>query len=134
MTDKKDKKEALKVRTGRIGDRPYWVLIFSIFVRALHQVGAGVFLASFLLEDMITLPPSYLILVAVSGGILLATEGLRHRQLFREVSGFSTIFKLVILGLAYHEMVPATLVVLFVFILASICSHAPKIIRHRLLF
>ncbi|CCK81780.1 MULTISPECIES: hypothetical protein [Desulfobacula] len=134
MSNGSDTKEIVKVKMGRIGDRPYWVLIFSIFVRALHQVGAGVFLASFLLKDMITLPPLYLILVAVSGVILMVTEGLRHRQLFREVSGFSTILKLVILGLAYHKMVSATLVVLFVFILASICSHAPKFIRHRLLF
>ena len=30
---------------GRIGDRPYWVLNLSILIRAVHQVGASVFLA-----------------------------------------------------------------------------------------
>ena len=33
------------VRMGKKADRPYWVLMLSIFTRAAHQVGAGVFLA-----------------------------------------------------------------------------------------
>lgn len=134
MADRKDTKKVGEVRLGRKGDRPYWVLIFSIFVRAIHQVGAAVFLGSFLLGNSIDLPLLYLIIVSVSGVILLITEGIRHRQLLRELSGISTLIKLALLGLAYHGGVPATPVILFSFILASLCSHAPKSIRHRLLF
>ncbi len=134
MTDRKSIKKIKEVRTGRIGDRPYWILIFSIFVRAIHQVGAAVFLGSFLLGESIDLPLLYLIIVSVSGVILLITEGVRHRQLLRELSGISTLIKLVLLGLAYHSGVAATPVILFCFVLASICSHAPKSIRHRLIF
>ena len=134
MVDRKDAKKAGEVRTGRTGDRPYWVLIFSIFVRAVHQVGAAVFLGSFLLGNSIDIPLLYLIIVLVSGVILMITESIRHRQLLRELSGISTLIKLVLLGLAYHGGVPAAPVILFSFILASLCSHAPKTIRHRLLF
>lgn len=134
MTDRKDTKKVGDVRTGRKGDRPYWVFIFSIFVRAIHQVGAAVYLGSFLLGNTIDLPLLYLIIVSVSGLILLMTEGIRHRQLLREVSGIITLIKLVLLGLAFHGWVSATPAILFSFILASLCSHAPKSIRHRLLF
>lgn len=134
MGDRKGTKKVGEIRTGRIGDRPYWVLIFSIFVRAIHQVGAAVFLGSFLLGNSIDLPGLYLIIVCVSGVILLITEGVRHRQLLRELSGISTLIKLILMGLAYHGGVPATPVILFSFVLASLCSHAPKSIRHRLLF
>ena len=134
MTDKGKTKKAGQVRMGRKSDRPYWILVFSIFVRAIHQVGAAVFLASFLLPDSVNLPHIYLIIVSVSGVILLITEGIRHRQWFRELIGISTTIKLVFWGLAYHDGLPAMPTALFSFILASICSHAPKTIRHRLLF
>lgn len=134
MIDRRNAKKVREVRVGRTGDRPYWILIFSIFVRAIHQVGAAVFLGSFLLGDSMSLPRLYLVIVFVSGVILMITEGIRHRQLLRELSGMSTLIKLILLGLAYHSGVPAMPVILFAFILASVCSHAPKSIRHRLLF
>ena len=123
-------KEAL----GRTADRPYWVLMLSIGIRAAHQVGAAVFLASFLFKESLALPDSYLILVCATGVILLGTEGLRHRQLLRELAGVSTLVKLMIFGLAFHGWVPATPAMVVAFVLASVCSHAPKSIRHRLLF
>jgi hypothetical protein len=134
MADKGDSKARGKAKTGRLGDRPYWVYIFSIFIRAVHQVGAAVFLASFLFKDIMTLPRLYLIIVSASGVILLFAEAMKHRQLLRELLGVSTIIKLVIFGLVYHGWVPVTLPVLFAFGLSSICSHAPKSIRHQLLF
>jgi hypothetical protein len=134
MADGKDSVKAEKVRLGRLGDRPYWMYIFSIFIRAVHQVGAGVFLTSFLFKDTMPLPRLYLIIVSVSGVLLLVVEALKHRQLLRELLGVSTLIKLAILGLVYHGWVPATIPVLFVFVLSSICSHAPKSFRHRLLF
>lgn len=134
MGNKKHTEESEKVRLGRVGDRPYWVLYTSIFIRALHQVGAAVFLSSFLLKDIIKIPTLYLIIVLVSGAGLLITEGLRHRQILREFSGLGTIFKLIILGLAYHGWMPAMFAALFAFAFASVSSHAPKSIRHRLLF
>lgn len=119
---------------GRIGQRPYWVLSLSIAIRAIHLVGAAVFLSSFLLLDGARPSNFYMWLVLASGAALLFTEWMRHRQICRELSGASTLLKLILLGAAYHGFLPATESVLVVFVLAALASHAPKLVRHRLLF
>lgn len=119
---------------GRIGYRPYWVFTLSILVRALHQVGAAVFLAAFLLDAFPAPPTEYVAVVMATGVLLFASEWLRHRQVFRELSGVATLVKLLFLGAAYHGFLPMQETVLLVFIMASVGSHAPKQVRHRLLF
>jgi uncharacterized membrane protein YhaH (DUF805 family) len=121
-------------KMGRIGHRPYWVLNLSILIRAVHQVGAAVFLASFLLGERVPLPLFYLVLVFGSGLALFFCEWMRHRQICRELSGVSTMVKLLLLGAAYHGFLSPPVTVLVAFVLASIGSHAPKLVRHRLLF
>lgn len=121
-----------KVRLGRTSDRPYWIMILSIVVRAVHQVGAAVCLGSVLLGA--NLPWHYLVLAGASGGLLMLTEALRHRQLLREAAGVVTLVKTCIIGLALHGWIPAVPGVLFAFGLASFYSHAPKTIRHRIWF
>ena len=37
MVDRKEDNKIGEVRTGRTGDRPYWVLIFSIFIRIRNE-------------------------------------------------------------------------------------------------
>lgn len=133
MHKKRKADSGKNAKLGRTADRPYWVVIFSILIRALHQVGAAVFMAVFLLKDLPRIPEFYLVLAAATGVVLVLTEGLRHRQLFREVSGIITVLKLILLGLAYHGWLPVVPAVLFVFLSASFFSHAPKNIRHRLL-
>ncbi|MEE4240307.1 MAG: hypothetical protein V2I36_02500 [Desulfopila sp.] len=121
-------------RLGKIGNRPFWVFAFSIILRAIHQVGAAVFLASYLL-DTLPAPPSLYVFVALGTGVpLYWAEWMRHREIYREFSGISIFAKLVLLGLAYHGFFPAAATVLAAFLLASIASHAPKQYRHRLLF
>lgn len=119
---------------GRIGTRPYWVLNLSVFIRAAHQVGAAVFLATYLVDGIAHPPSLYLVLVFVSGAALLFTEWMRHRQLYRELSGVTTACKLLLLGAAYHGFLPASIAVLLAFVLASVAAHVPKMVRHRLLF
>lgn len=121
-------------KMGRIGQRPYWVLSLSILIRAFHLVGAAVFLSSFLLLEIARPPLMYVVIAFGSGAALLFTEWMRHRQIYREISGASTVLKLVLLGAAYHGFLPAQETVLLVFILASLAAHAPKLVRHRLLF
>ena len=121
-------------KMGRIGDRPYWVLNISILVRAVHQVGVAVFLAAYLL-DVIPGPPLIYVMIAfLSGALLLGTEWLRHRQIFRELAGMISIVKLLLLGAAYHGFLPLPATVLLAFVIASLGAHAPKKVRHRLLF
>lgn len=121
-------------KMGRIGDRPYWALLFSILVRGAHQVGAGVLLAVYLLDIMPAPPAVYTLIAFVSGGLLLGAEWWRHRQIFRELAGLVTIVKLLLLGAAYHGLLPLPAVVLLVFVIASLGAHAPKKVRHRLMF
>jgi hypothetical protein len=100
----------------------------------LHQIGAAVFLAAYLL-DAIPGPPVVYVLVALfSGGVLLVAEWRRHRQICREVSGVITMVKIVLIGAAYHGFLPLRETVLLAFAIASVGSHAPKNLRHRLLF
>lgn len=134
MTEKMEEGGTEKVRMGRIGSRPYWVLSLSIAIRALHLVGAAVFLTFFLLPENGRPPSLYMAIVFASGAALLFTEWMRHRQICRELSGASTLLKLVLLGGAYHGFLPAREAVLLVFVLAALASHAPKLVRHRLLF
>lgn len=121
------------VKMGRIGYRPYWVFLLSILIRALHQVGAAVFLAAYLLDAVPAPPREYAIAVMLTGVLLLGSEWLRHRQLYREISGVATWLKLLLLGAAFHGFLPASGMVLLAFVVASIGSHAPKEVRHRLL-
>lgn len=134
MVVKKNEFKSDTVRLGRTGHRPFWVLKLSITVRAVHQVGAAVFLAAFLLDDISRPPLPYILLATISGIVLLLVEAMRHRQIYRELSGLTTITKLILIGAAYHGYLPETITILAAFMLASISSHAPKLYRHRLLY
>lgn len=120
------------IRLGRTGERPYWILIFSVLVRAVHQVGAAVCLSACLLGT--DLPWPYLALAGVSGGGLMVTEALRHRQLLREAAGIVTLVKTGVIGLGLHGWIPPAPALLSAFVLASFYAHAPKTIRHRIWF
>ncbi|MEJ2133880.1 MAG: hypothetical protein P8X86_01395 [Desulfofustis sp.] len=119
---------------GPVAARPYWVVLLSVVIRALHQVGAGVYLASFLVDGIAGPPTFYLWLSVVTGLGLTATEGLRHRALYREVAGLATILKVVLLGIAFHGYLPEAGTVTLAFLVAAIAAHLPKNLRHRLVF
>jgi hypothetical protein len=123
-----------KDRLGRAVQRPYWVLTMSILLRACHQVGAALFLCSFMFASGNHFPHWSSYLSLVSGVLLLAAEAMRHRQIYREISGLITIVKCVLIGAAVHGVLPAAPTVLVAFLAASIGAHAPKNIRHRLIF
>lgn len=134
MQEEATSKRDHSVKMGKIGNRPYWALMLSILIRSVHQVGAGVFLAAYLLNVVPGPPRVYILLALLSGGVLFVTEWRRHRQIFRELSGGITLFKLLLLGAAFHGYAPAQTAVLLAFLIASIGAHAPKNVRHRLLF
>ena len=122
------------VKIGLISDRPYWFVYVSLLSRAIHQLGAAVFLATYILSPgNLQAWRISLIVAAISGFLLLGAEAIRHRQFLREVFGLSTIFKLVLVGFAHHGWLPAIPSVSAAFLLASLVSHAPKAVRHRLI-
>jgi len=131
MSSEQDKAE---LKLGPVGPRPYWVVLLSVVIRALHQVGSAVYLSSFLL-DSITGPPAFYLWLAVGSGLaLVGTETMRHRALYREVAGLATILKVVLLGTAWHGYLPETVSVTVAFMAAALAAHLPKKIRHRLIF
>ena len=119
---------------GPVAPRPYWLVLLSVAIRALHQVGAAVYLSSFLLDGIVGPPAFYLWLSIVTGLALVVTEAMRHRALYREVAGLATLIKLVLLGIAYHGYLPQTAMVALAFFIAAIAAHLPKNLRHRLVF
>ena len=119
---------------GRIAHRPIWILYLSILARAVHQVGAAVFLAAYLLGVLPGPPLFYVGVALLSGLLLMVTEWLRHRQIYRELAGTITLVKILLLGAAYHSFLPPQATVLLAFVVASIGAHVPKTVRHRLLF
>ena len=126
--------EANSENVGPVGPRPYWVVLVSVVIRALHQVGSAVYLSSFLL-DSIAGPPAFYLWLAVGTGLaLVGTEAMRHRALYREVAGLATILKVVLLGVAFHGYLPETATVVAAFVAAALAAHLPKNIRHRLVF
>ena len=134
MQEERNNRSEQSVKTGRIGDRPYWILNFSILIRAAHQVGAAVFLAAFLLDAIPEPPLIYVMIALISGVLLLACEWMRHRDIFKEVAGMISLVKILLLGAAYHGYLPLTGTILLAFVIASVGAHAPKKVRHRLLF
>ncbi len=134
MSTTHEKTDRRNFAMGRVCDRPLWVLYFSIAVRAMHQVGAAVFLAAFLLERPGRPPGLYLYLAVLSGLVLYGAEGMRHRQLHRETAGVATFLKCLLIGVGLHGLLSPPATVLAGFVLASLAAHAPKHIRHRLLF
>jgi NhaP-type Na+/H+ or K+/H+ antiporter len=123
-----------EIKTGRIGERPYWALHLSLLIRVAHQIGAAVFLAVYLLDHPTPPRGGYATIALISGLFLLAAEWWRHRQIYRELSGMITFVKMVLLGAAYHGFLPPRETVLLAFAIASYGAHAPKLVRHRLLF
>lgn len=123
-----------RIPMGRIGDRPLWILNLTLLVRAAHQVGVAVFLTFFLIEPVSRPPAFYLWLAVISGALLTFSEWLRHRQIFREVAGTVSLAKIFLLGAAFHHYLPPQATVLLVFLLAAVAAHAPKKVRHRLLY
>jgi len=126
-------KEKEYVKLGRTEQRPYWAMLGSVLVRALHQLGAGVFLGAVLLMQS-PVPRAFVVLASMSGGVLWLLEWWRHREILRELGGVATIIKLVLIGAAVHGMLPDKSTLVVVFLLASVCAHLPKNLRHRMLF
>ncbi len=122
------------MKMGRIGYRPPWVRHLSLGVRAFHLLGGAVILATFLLPASVGPPLFYLWMTLGSGALLMAGDWMQHRQLARELTGVVTLAKVVVFGAAYHGFLPTREVVVLVFIAATITAHAPKKVRHRLLF
>jgi hypothetical protein len=123
-----------KSSIGRVGDRPYWIRSGSVFVRAAHLLAASAVAGVYLLGVRDADAGAWWIVAGVSGVLLLAAEFLRHRELHRELGGWSTILKLILIAGIPAAPALAPWLMSAAFVVAVLGAHAPKRWRHRRLF
>ena len=117
---------------GRAGDRRRPVRSASVFIRAAHILAACAVAGGYFLGAPVA--HSWWILAGVTGVLLLGAEFLQHRELHREVAGWSTILKLILIGCIPAAPPAAPWLMSAAVILAAVGAHAPKKWRHGRLF
>ncbi|MHC4472315.1 MAG: hypothetical protein ACYS99_15300 [Planctomycetota bacterium] len=121
-------------KLGRVGDRPYWIRTGSVFVRAAHLLAASAVAGAYLLNGKDIDAQAWWLVAGVSGVLLLVAELLRHVELYREVAGWSTILKLVLIGGILAAPAAAPWLMSAAFVVAVLGAHFPRGWRHRKLF
>jgi len=121
-------------RLGKPVGRLRWIRTGSVFVRAAHLLGACAVGGAYLLGVGDARLHGWWILAAASGLLLLAAELVQHRELYREVAGWATVLKLLLIGLIFVFPRAALWLMSAALIVAVIGAHAPKNWRHRKLF
>ncbi len=101
----------------------------SISVRALHQLAAALFTAGAVTG--VSAGRGWLLAAVGTGVVLTALEIERRRGFAIEMTGGVTVAKLLLIGLAFHGLLPVVPTVTAAFLVASVGSHAPKGFRHR---
>jgi hypothetical protein len=74
------------------------------------------------------------IAAVASGVLLLVAELVRHRELYREVAGWSTFLKLILIGLIPAAPAAGPWLMSAAFVVAVLGAHFPRHWRHRRLF
>ena len=119
---------------GRVIERPHWIRIGSVFVRAVHLLAASAVAGAYLLSVQEVDAGAWWIVAGGSGIVLLIAEVLWHPELWREVGGWATIVKLVLIGLIPVLPTAAFWLMAAAFLVAVVGAHAPRRWRHRKLF
>jgi len=119
---------------GRTGDRPHWIRSASVFVRAAHLLGASVLAGAWLLEVEDPRLHAWWGVAAGTGALLLAAEYARHRELHREVCGWATYGKLILILLIPLAPDLGPWLMSAAFVVAVLGAHAPKRWRHRRIY
>ncbi len=106
----------------------------SVFIRAAHLLGASAVAGAYLLAVEDTGVNAWWIVAGVSGVLLLVAELIQHRELYRELAGWSTVLKLVLVGLIPALPAAAPWLMSTALVVAVLGAHAPRRWRHRRLF
>jgi hypothetical protein len=121
-------------KLGRVGDRPFWIRSGSVFIRAAHLLAAGAVAGAYLLNVEDPGVRTWWIVAGISGVLLVVAELIRHVELYREVAGWATIFKLVLIGSIPALASAAPWLMSAAFVVAVVGAHSPRNWRHRKLF
>ena len=121
-------------KLGKVGDRPFWIRTGSVFIRAAHLLAASAVAGVYLWNVEATGVHTWWIVAGVSGVLLLVAESIRHRELYRELAGWATILKLILVGGIFAAPAAATWLMSAAFVVAVLGAHCPGRWRHRKLF
>jgi len=119
---------------GKVGDRPLLIRTGSVFVRAAHLLAAGAVAGGYLLNVEDAGAHAWWIVAGISGVLLLAAEFIQHRELYREAAGWSTVLKLILIGIIPAAPAAAPWLMSAAFVVAVVGAHSPKRWRHHRLF
>jgi hypothetical protein len=128
-----DKMES-KSNRGKVSDRPFWIRTGSVFIRAVHLLAASAVSGAYLLTVENTGAHTWWLVAGISGVLLLVAEFIRHVELYRELGGWSTILKLVLIGCIPAAPATAPWLMSAAFVIAVLGAHFPRRWRHRKLF
>jgi hypothetical protein len=105
-----------------------------VFVRAAHLLGTSAVLGAALFGVAGAAVHPWWIVAAASGVLLVVAELLRHPELWREVAGWATVAKLVLVGVGLAVSPAGPWLLSTAFVVAVVGAHAPREWRHRKLF
>jgi hypothetical protein len=111
--------------------RPFWMRAGSVFVRAAHLVAVAAVGGVALLGLESRTPHAWWIVAGLSGLLLLAAEVFHHPELHRELAGWCTVLKLVLVGLVFLLPAAAPWWMGAAVVVAALGAHSPKRWRHR---
>lgn len=113
---------------------PQWARVGSVLVRAGHLIGCAVIVGA---QVAVARPPaigSWWALTTATGLLLLAYEWAAHPDQWRQLSGWSTLFKLALLGVAAVFPTTAVALLLIAMVTSVLGAHLPRRWRHFRLF
>lgn len=125
---------AENIKLGKVGERPFWIRTGSVFVRAAHLLAASAVLGACLWGVEGRGLHAWWLCAGISGVLLVIAEFVKHLELYREVAGWSTLLKLVVLACCFVVPVGAPWLMAGAFVIAVVGAHSPRVWRHRRLF
>lgn len=108
-----------------------WIRNGSVFVRATHLVVATAVGGAYLLSVPGPVAHAWWIAVGLTGALLLVAEWLRHPTLHRELAGWATILKLVLIAGIVAAPSAAIWLMSAAIVVAALGAHLPRRWRHR---
>ncbi|MBN2359522.1 MAG: hypothetical protein JXR83_08700 [Deltaproteobacteria bacterium] len=105
-----------------------------MLVRAGHLIGCAVIVGAHVLGSASRAGAGWWALTAISGVLLIAYEWAGHLDHWRQLSGWATLLKLLLLAIAAAVPAAAVTLLLTAMVVSVLGARLPRGWRHRLLW